>query len=123
MYSYRFSLSVESTSPVDFAGAHCQYLKALVDISHIEGEALMPEIGDNFYGFTPKSKFNSTGEGIFIGFTLCAVVVAAAFVFSRKGFSFRRFGRGFNLLSLNSESKSELRKLDEVELQTNAQVV
>jgi ABC-type sulfate transport system permease component len=83
----------------------------------------MPEIGDNFYGFTPKAKSSSTGEGIFIGFTLCAVVVAAAFVSSKKGFSFRRFGKGFNVVSFKSESKSELRKSEAVELQTNAQVV
>lgn len=110
--------------PIDFAGAHCQYLKALVDIRHIKGEALMPEIGDNFYGFTPSAKSGSTGEGIIIGFALCAAVVAAAVLFSSKtGVSLTRIGKGFNRLSLKSESKSELRKSEELELQTNAQVV
>lgn len=111
------------SSPIDFAGAHCQYLKALVDIRNMNGEALMPDIGDNFYGFTPKAKSSSTGEGIIIGFALCAVVVAAVFLSSKNGFSFKRIGNGFNQLSLKSESKSELRKSEELELQTNAQVV
>jgi hypothetical protein len=109
--------------PIDFAGAHCQYLKALVDIRNMNGEALMPDIGDNFYGFTPKAKPGSTGEGIIIGFALCAVVAAAVFLSSKNGFSLKRIGKGFNLLSLTSESKSEFRKSEELELQTNAQVV
>jgi hypothetical protein len=111
------------SSPIDFAGAHCQYLKALVDIRNMNGEALMPDIGDNFYGFTPKAKPGSTGEGIIIGFALCAVVAAAVFLSSKNGFSLKRIGKGFNLLSLTSESKSEFRKSEELELQTNAQVV
>lgn len=39
----------------DFAGAHCQYLKEEMN-GGLEGEAVVPEIGDNFYVKTDQIK-------------------------------------------------------------------
>ena len=52
--------------PRDFAGAHCQYLKALVDMDLIEGEALYRDVGDNFYAFTPKKRDSQSVTGLVV---------------------------------------------------------
>jgi hypothetical protein len=52
--------------PRDFAGAHCQYLKALVDMDLIEGEALYRDVGDNFYAFTPKKRDSQNVTGLVV---------------------------------------------------------
>lgn len=116
------TFSICIPSPIDFAGAHCQYLKRLVDIRYMEGEALMPEVGANFYGFTATSKSsNSQHTGIYFGIAGC--VILGLFYTYKKGIAFNRPSRGFKILSpFKADSHMDLNETD-LELQTKKQIV
>jgi len=68
--------------PIDFAGAHCQYLKATIDEESLVGEGLIEEVGENFFGFVPQKRDHSTATGIAIGIGV-SVLVAVGVAISK----------------------------------------
>ena len=99
-YVYKAQIHEGCHCPVDYAGAHCQYLKDLVDFDELEGESLIGNVGDNFYGFTPKPRESDTATGIAIG--ICLGVVVALTLALAKGLAVRRNGGRFTAVELNS---------------------
>lgn len=71
--------------PSDFAGAHCQYLKASL-LGGLQGETLLEDVGDNFWTFVPTStdkKKASAATGVVVTLVLLALVAAAVFYVKR----------------------------------------
>ena len=71
--------------PSDFAGAHCQYLKADLD-GGLQGEALLHDVGNNFWTFEVKHREGKEASNLALVISAVAVAVllgAAVFYVKR----------------------------------------
>ena len=105
-YVYRAQIHSGCHCPVDFAGAHCQYLK--VEFDSIEGEALIKSVGDNFYGRTPEQNDNNAMTGI----VTCLILGSISIVMLAlgKAFSLRKSGGVISLknnITISNESYAD----------------
>jgi hypothetical protein len=85
-FVYRAQVHTGCHCPREYAGAHCQYLKALGDFDFLQGEKRLDEVGVNFYAFSPKPtpQEGNSFISISIGLTVSIVVVVMALAV-RKG--------------------------------------
>jgi hypothetical protein len=79
-FVYRAQVHTGCHCPRDYAGAHCQYLKALGDFNYVVGEKEMEDVGVNFYAFSPTPTESKTYRWLTVGLT--------AFVLTVVGFAF-----------------------------------
>lgn len=72
--------------PSDFAGAHCQYLKESLE-GGLQGEALLHDVGDNFWTFEVEGTESSKATNLSVAFVVAVTVAlaCAAIVYVKKG--------------------------------------
>ena len=76
--------------PLDFVGAHCQYLKNDIE-GGIAGEALFTDVADNFWAFVPEKTSRSKATAVAIGVSVSAIcMITLAFFFALKRFRNKR---------------------------------
>ncbi len=119
----RANLHIGCNCPRDFAGAHCQYLKALVDINDIENEALFPDVGDNFYAFTPRRRNGNNLTGFTLALSL-VILFGIGFLFVKATIRRRniRKGRRFTSVATGMEMAVEVGKQSSSVGQANEEV-
>lgn len=76
-FVYRGQVHTGCHCPREYAGAHCQYLKALGGIDFVQGESKIEEVGSNFYAFSPKPRESNTFTWVTTGLTLFVIGVIA----------------------------------------------
>mmetsp|Transcript_12801 Transcript_12801/g.24024 ORF Transcript_12801/g.24024 Transcript_12801/m.24024 type:complete len:259 (+) Transcript_12801:119-895(+) len=106
-FVYRAQVHTGCHCPREYAGAHCQYLKAVGNFDFIQqGEELMDEVGVNFYAFTPKPTSRNDFITLAVSLTAFLVIVVIALSVVKGVVRSRRFA---------NSSRSERVKLDTVQ--------
>ena len=95
-YVFRAQIHAGCYCPKEYAGAHCQYLKALGGFNDVAGETNVEDVAENFYAFTPKPQESKVVPMGVVGMIVCvlAVLVYAAI----KGSAMRRNGKTLKVI-------------------------